>query len=121
MREKPWWRDLMPSLRPWQYGRPTHGLSDRPEYKAWSSMRQRCQNPNNPGYKDYGGRGIKVCERWQKFENFYADMGPRPDNHSLERINNDGDYEPSNCRWASNLEQQKNKRGKWKIGAWRER
>lgn len=80
------------------------------EYRAWVHMRQRCNNPNNPGYLDYGGRGIRVCDRWNKFENFLTDMGERPEDRSLDRINNDGNYEPSNCRWATRKTQNNNKR-----------
>lgn len=78
-----------------------------PEYHTWSSMIQRCGNSNNPAYKQYGARGIKVCKRWKKFRNFLLDMGKRPSpRHSLDRFpNNDGDYEPNNCRWATDREQ----------------
>jgi hypothetical protein len=81
------------------------------EYKTWQGIRQRCENPNDPGFSRYGGRGIVVCERWRaSFENFFADMGLRPSSkHSIERVDNDNDYAPSNCRWATAKEQQWNK------------
>lgn len=80
-----------------------------PEYRAWEAMRQRCLNPNNPKYPRYGGRGIKVCPRWRSFIGFLADMGKRPSaQHSLDRKDNDGNYEPDNCRWATRLEQDLN-------------
>lgn len=86
----------------------THGMSKTPIYKIWASMKARCSNPNVYGYKNYGGRGIKVCDRWQTFENFRADIGERPPRTSLDRINVNGHYEPKNCRWASYKEQRQN-------------
>ncbi len=73
-------------------------------------MRQRCENPRNPRYKDYGGRGIKVCDQWQSFENFLADMGMQPPGRTLERNDNDRGYEPGNCRWATRTDQASNTR-----------
>lgn len=87
-----------------------HGQCGSPEYQAWANMWDRVRNPNRHNSERYIGRGIKVCERWGKFENFIADMGQRPSNkHSLDRFpNNDGHYEPGNCRWATLSEQQNN-------------
>ncbi|WP_155257506.1 hypothetical protein [Rhizobium leguminosarum] len=91
----------------------THGMSNSPEYAAWASMISRCLYPSATGYENYGGRGIVVCERWSSsFENFYADVGERPsDSHSLDRFPDvDGNYEPGNVRWATPVEQARNKR-----------
>lgn len=88
----------------------THGMRRSRTYNSWISMKTRCNNPNALKYPHYGGRGIKVCEQWQSFEAFYADMGERPEGLTLDRINNDGNYEPSNCRWATASEQNFNRR-----------
>lgn len=88
-----------------------HGLVHIPEYIVWKGMRQRCNDPNHKNYKDYGGRGIKVCKRWDRFEVFYKDMGPRPSpKHSIDRENNLGHYTPRNCYWATVVEQNNNRR-----------
>lgn len=90
-----------------------HGLKHHPLYHTWTDMKQRCLNPNNKRYCDYGGRGITVHDRWRAengFVNFLQDMGERPEGKTLDRINNDGNYEPSNCRWATIQEQNLNTR-----------
>ena len=87
-------------------------LYRKPEYRAWVAIKRRCYNKFFLQYSGYGGRGIKVCERWlNSFESFYKDMGPRPSSkHSLDRVDNDGNYEPSNCRWATSSQQALNRR-----------
>lgn len=87
-----------------------HGKYRTGAYVSWNNMIQRCCNPNNHKFHLYGGRDIQVCERWQKFEHFYEDMGERPPKHSIDRIDNDGNYSPSNCRWAINKAQCRNKK-----------
>lgn len=88
----------------------THDATNTPEYHTWRSMQDRCRNPNSHAWKWYGGRGITICERWRKFENFLADMGERPPGLTLDRINYNGNYEPGNCRWATWAVQGANKR-----------
>lgn len=88
-----------------------HGCWGTPEWAAWASMRSRCNDPQSKNFKNYGARGISVCKRWGTFENFISDMGNKPSReHSLDRINNDSGYKPSNCRWATRKEQQNNRR-----------
>lgn len=95
-----------------RHGAAKHG-KELVEYKTWARMRNRCNNPRSHAYKRYGGRGIRICKRWDTFPAFFADMGPRPSaQHSIDRYpNNDGNYEPRNCRWAT-PKQQANNRGR---------
>ncbi len=88
----------------------THGMEKTRTYKSWSSMIERCDNENAPNYHRYGGRGITVCDRWRKFEDFFSDMGERPPDTTIGRKDNDGNYCLENCSWQTPLEQQRNKR-----------
>lgn len=112
-------------MRNYHYGNPLivhrrvsrHGLAHKiPEYSVWQSMIRRCTHPNSISFRYYGGRGINVCDRWRhSFENFLTDMGCRPEGMSLDRIDGNGNYEPSNCRWATQLQQDENRRSTRRI------
>lgn len=93
----------------------THRATHTPEFRAWQAMKSRCANPRSKSYKDYGGRGITFCDRWKSFQGFFEDMGMRPVGGTLERIDNNAGYGPSNCRWATPAEQGVNKRNNRRL------
>lgn len=98
------------AIEVWRTKDVTHGLTNHPLYSIWYEMMQRCGNPNAREYPYYGGRGIAVCERWQNVVNFVADLRDRPEGLSLDRVDNNGHYEPGNVRWATRKQQQRNRR-----------
>jgi hypothetical protein len=105
------WRRIHAAKINFSHGHSRNGARSS-TLESWRGMKARCLNPNNKDYKTYGGRGITVCQRWLKFENFLADMGQRPKNKTIDRKDSDGDYEPSNCHWANATTQSRNRRAK---------
>lgn len=100
-----------------KHGHGKAGKARSPTYNSWQAMIQRCSNPKTTGYKHWGGRGIKVCDRWRSFQNFLDDMGERPAGMSIDRRDNDGSYEPGNCRWATRGEQSANQIRRGRLSA----
>jgi len=110
------WKDERNRATPVVHGHALRASGKSPTYYSWQAMLLRCNNPISKSYKDYGGRGITICDRWLKFENFLADMGERPKGLTLDRRNVNGDYEPGNCRWATRKEQAMNTRKASRLG-----
>lgn len=98
----------------------THGMSYSPTWYSWCCMKNRCIYPNNPSFRNYGGKGIKVCDRWKKFTNFLEDMGVKPDGAQLDRLDSAKDYAPDNCRWATTAEQARNRNTNLRLSAFGE-
>jgi hypothetical protein len=113
------WKAMCATLITLRHGHARRGGSRSPEYRSWQNMLQRCTNPKDQDWKNWGGRGIRVCDRWlHSFENFFVDMGRKPSPaHSIDRSNNDGNYEPGNCCWATAKEQRANRRDSRKKAA----
>lgn len=111
------WKDERNRATPVVHGHALRAIGKSPTYYSWQAMLLRCNNPKSKSYKDYGGRGITVCPSWAcSFHNFLADMGERPANKTLDRIDVNGNYEPSNCRWATRKEQAMNTQKASKLG-----
>jgi hypothetical protein len=102
------------SLRATRHGYARDGIANR-SYATWTAMRARCRSAKHPAWHNYGGRGIVVCPRWLTFENFLADMGDKPEGLELDRVDNDGNYEPGNCRWVNHVEQNQNRRDSYRV------